>query len=108
MTLEPFGERDVTECAVKIVNTGDGLSEALDIAPVELDHGQTVHVVLRGTVTKITYEQVKDTDELRRVHTIKATFGTLVDEPAARKVLDTARRKIETAAGVQRLPVDDD
>lgn len=104
MNLQPFGDHDVTECAVKIVNTGDGLSDALDLEPVELDHGDIVHIVLRGTVTKVTYEQIKDSDELRRVHTVRASFGTLVPEPAARKILDTARRSIEDARGVQQIP----
>jgi hypothetical protein len=104
VTLEPFGDHEVVECALKIVNTGDGLSESLDVAPVELDHGQVVHVVLRGVVTKVTYEQVKDSDELRRVHTVRANFGTIVDERAAKKVLAGARRSIEQAHGVHPLP----
>jgi hypothetical protein len=110
MNLEPFGGRDVTECAVRIVNTGDGLSESLDTAPVELDHGATVHIVLRGTVTRVAYEQLKDSDELRRVHTVRANFGTLIEGAAARKILDTARRTIDDARGVQHLPgtADDD
>jgi len=108
MTLKPFGEHDVTQCAVRIVNTGDGLSESLDTAPVELDHGETVYVVLRGAITKVTYEQVKDTEELRRVHTIRANFGTIVDQRVAREVLDTTRRQIEEAHGVERIPGLDD
>lgn len=110
MSLKPFGDRDVTECAVRIINTGDGLSESLDVAPVELDHDDQTFIVLRGMVTKVSYEQIKDSDELRRVHTIKANFGTLVDAKVAGKILDGARRKIEDARGVQRIPgtVDDD
>lgn len=108
MTLKPFGDRDVSECAVQITNTGDGLSAALEVDPVELAHGDTVYVVLKGTVTKVSYAQVKDSDELRRVHTIRTTFGTIVDEPGARKALDGARRKIEHGIGVHRIPGTDD
>ena len=108
MSLHPFGDRDVTECAVRIVGAGDGLSESLDTAPVELDHGQIVHIVLRCAVTKVAYEQVKDSDELRRVHTVRANFGTIVDDGAARKILDASRKAIEQARGVERLPGTDE
>lgn len=104
MSLQPFDGAEVTECAVRIVRAGDGLSEALDAAPVELHHNATVYVLLRCAVTKVTHEQVKDSPELRRVHTLAATFGTIVPEAAARKTLDQARRNIEQHAGVQRIP----
>jgi len=102
--LKPFGDRDVTECAIRIVRTGDGLSEALALEPVELDHDETVHVVLRCAVTKVTYEQIKDSDDLRRVHTLAATLGTLVDEDTVGVILDAVQRASEQAAGVQRIP----
>jgi hypothetical protein len=108
MNLKPFGDHDVTECAIRIINTGDGLSESLDVAPVELDHGETTYVILRGAITKVTYEQIKDSDELRRVHTIRANFGTIVDETAARAILDPTRRAIEEKHGVERIPGLDD
>jgi len=109
MTLTPFDGREVTECALRITNAGDGLSESLDAGPVELHQGDVVFLVLRGTVAKIGFEPVKDTDELRRLHTVKATFGTIVDEGAVRKILDATRKAIEDAKGVQRIPgVDDD
>jgi hypothetical protein len=103
-TLTPFDDREVTETTVRIVGAGDGLSESMEVEPVELHHGQRVHVVLRGEVTKITYEPTKDGDELRRVHTIRAVFGTLVDEAAVRKVLDAQRKAIDKAHGLARLP----
>lgn len=107
--LTPFDDHDVTETTVRIVGAGDGLSEALEVAPVELHHGERVHIVLRGEVTKITYEPVKDSDELRRVHTIRASFGTIVDAKVVTKVLDAQRKAIEAHRGVSRLPgVDDD
>jgi len=108
MTLKPFGDRDVTEAAMKIVGTGDGLSEALEVDPAEHELGDTVYVVLKATVTKITYERIKDSEELRRVETVKAVFGALVDELAARKLLEYAKRAIEDAHGVQRLPGTDE
>lgn len=109
MTLQPFDDRDVTQCAIRITRAGDGLSASLDAAPVELHHGEEVYVVLRCDVSKVSLERVKDTDLLRRVHTLAANFGTIVDEKSVHKMLDTARRQVEAALGVSRLPgVDDD
>jgi hypothetical protein len=102
--LSPFDDRDVTETAVRITGAGTGLQESLDIAPVELHLGDRVHIVLRGEVRQVTYETVKDSDELRRVHVISTKFGTIVDEPAVRKVLDAQRKAIEQAKGVVQLP----
>lgn len=103
-TLAPFDDRDVVETSIRIVGAGDGLSESMEIEPVELHHGQRVHIVLRGEVTKVTYEATKDSDELRRVHTVRAVFGTLVDEPVVRKVLDAQRKAIDKARGLAQLP----
>ena len=103
-TLTPFDDRDVVETTVRIVGAGDGLSEALNVDPVELHLGDRVHVVLRGEVTAINHKPVKDSDELRREHTIRASFGTLVDEAVVRKVLDTQRKAIDKARGLARLP----
>jgi hypothetical protein len=103
-TLTPFDDHDVVETTVRIVGVGDGLSEALEVEPVELHHGQIVHIVLRGEVTKITYEPTKAGDELRRVHTVRASFGTIVDQTVVRKVLDAQRKAIDKAKGVNRLP----
>lgn len=102
--LTPFDDRDVIETAVRITGAGTGLQDSLDVAPVELHVGQVVNVVLRATVAKVTHEQVKDSEELRRVHVLRTTFGSIVEEKAARKLLDTQRRVIEEAKGVSRLP----
>ncbi len=102
--LQTFDDRDVTQCAIRITRAGDGLSASLDAAPVELHHGEEVYVVLRCNVTKVTLEGVRDTDLLRRVHTLAAQFGTIVDEKSVHKVMDQARQRVEAALGVQRIP----
>jgi len=104
MSLQPFEDHDVAECALRIVRAGDGLSESLAAAPVELDLGTTVFVLLRGTVARVTYEAVKDSEELRRVHTVRTTFGTILDPTKARPLLEAGLRVIEDANGVAHLP----
>jgi hypothetical protein len=107
-TLKPFDDRDVTEATIRIVRAGDGLSDALEVDPVEFALDDIVHVVLRCQVTRIAYEEIKDSDELRRVHTLRATSGTIVDEQFAKAVLAEQQTLIERARGVQRLPIDGD
>ena len=104
MTLKPFGDHDVTVSAIRIVGAGDGLSDALELDPVELEHGDKVYVVLGCIVTKVGFDPIKDSDDLRRVHTIRATFGRLVDEPAAHDILLATKHAIEEARGIQHLP----
>ena len=107
-TLTPFEDRDVAAASIKITNAGDGLSEALAIAPAEYHQGDRVYVVLETEVAKVTYEPIRKSDDLRRVHTLRAGVGTIVDEALVRKVVETQRKANtlarEAAAGVVRLP----
>lgn len=108
MTLHEFDNYDVTQCSMKITRAGDGLSDSLDAAPVELSIGDEVHVVLRGTVSKVEFVEIKDSGVLKRVHTIRTQVGTLVDADAARKVLADSAKLVDAAKGIQRLPGTDD
>ena len=108
MNLSPFEDRDVAEASIKVTNAGDGLSEALGIEAAEFHQGDRVYVVLETTVAKVTYEPIKDTEELRRVHTLRAGVGAIVDEALVRKVVEEQRHANtlarEAAAGVSRIP----
>jgi hypothetical protein len=107
-TMQTFEGRDVIASSVAITNAGDGLSKALQVEPGELRLGDKVFIVLEAEVTKVRYEEVKDTDTLRRVHTCRTDTATFVDEELVAQVLDEQRRKIEKAQGVERLPINDD
>ena len=102
--MTPFDDHPVTECAMRIVGAGTGLSESLDVAPVELHHDEVVCVVLRCLVTKVSYERIKDLDELRRVHTVRATFGSIIDQATAEKILKAQRKLIDEERGIQTIP----
>jgi len=107
--LKPFEERDVVRCSVRMPSAAKSLRSALDASPPELHHGDVVYVVIKATVTAIGFPQAeKDTEVLCREYTLASTFGTLVDEADVRKALDTARRRVEDAQGVARLPGTDD
>lgn len=110
--LTPFEGTDVIEATVRVTNAGDGLSEALGIDPVEYHQGDTVYVLLETTVSRVSYEAVKaDSEFLKRVHTLKAGTGTIVDEHFARESIEMQReinqRARDAAAGQGRLDDDD-
>lgn len=102
-TLTPFDERGVVKATIAVTNAGDGLSKALEVRPQEYHHGDIVHVVLRCTVSKVTFVEDADTDELVRVHTLKAGTSTIVDGKLVSKVLAQQEKEIEAAKGVLQL-----
>lgn len=79
--------------ASQIRNAGDGLSEALKIAPRALHHGDDVAILIRGKVTQINHKTGGKGDEehLVRVHTISATAATELEMDHAEKILAAAR-----------------
>lgn len=111
MTLTAYEGADVVQSTIRITRAGDGLSDGLNVDPVEYHLGDKVYVVLECAVTRVAHEPVKDTEVLKRVHTLAAEMGTIVGREIVSAVLDEQRVKIEKARGVERLPmgeVDDD
>lgn len=107
-TLTPFDDRDVTKATIAVTNAGDGLSKALEVVPQEFHHGDTVHVVLRCTVAKVTFVEDADSGDLTRVHTLKAGTSTIVDGKLVTKVLDQQQKLIDEAKGQGTLELDED
>jgi len=103
-----FDGAEVIGASVKITNAGDGLSTAMGIEPIEYHIGDTVCVVLQCEVTRITYERVKDTDRLMRVHTFRAGIATVVDDTLVADVLADQKKKNLEAVGVVELDFPDD
>lgn len=106
--LTPFESRDVASIAIIVRNTGDGLSEAVAVDPVELHVGDEVTVAMRCTVEKIRFDPIKDTDSLRRVQILKAGEATFLESETVNSALDEQLQRIEASKGVQRLPLGDD
>lgn len=104
--LSKFEGRDVLQATIKVTNAGDGLSEALAIDPTEMHLGDKVYLVIEAEVSKVNYEELKDTGTLRRVHTLRAGVATIVDEAFAADVLERQRVAIEEARGVHRIDFD--
>ena len=101
--LNAFEDRDVVQASMRITRAGDGLSTALRIALVEYHPGAKVYVLLECEVGRISYEPIKDTDALRRVHTLVAGVGTIVDGEWALDAIAKQTKANLAAAGVHEL-----
>ena len=82
--LTAFEGEEVLGTTIKITNAGDGLSKAMSID----------------------FQELKDADGAMRVHVLKAGRATMVDGKLVADVLDEQDKRLEEAAGVQRLPLD--
>lgn len=101
----PFPGVDVVGTTVAIRNAGDGLSKAMEVDTPDLQHFQTVHVLLECEVVDIQTPKVKDTDHGVQVKfVLKAGRATIVDDDFALGALDEMTKRLEDAVGTQRIP----
>lgn len=109
--LEPYKGRDVLRTSIKITNAGDGLSNAMAIAPQELDLGSTVYVILKCEVASHEYDPIKDTDALELAQVLKAGDSTLADKDLVAHLIQEQADRItaakEKAAGLLRIEFPD-
>lgn len=105
--LTPYEDRDVLQTTIRLTNAGDGLSQGLAIEPAEYHVGDVISLVIEASISRVAYEPIPDTDVLRRVHTAKTIIGTVVQPDTVVKLLDKAKRDVERARGVERLPIGD-
>lgn len=106
--LPSFEGDEVREVSIKITRAGDGLSDALKVAPLALHRGDEVYYLLRGLVSQVTHKEVKPgSDDLVRVHVIVTQDITEVDaalaEPIISRAKEQIRRKLDEAAGIVPL-----
>lgn len=103
---------EVAHASMKITRAGDGLSEALQLAPVALHFDEEVFIVLRGVVADVQHPKLKSTDEneQRRVrrHIVETKEITIVDADDVQGALNQAAERLATlrdeAAGREPLP----
>lgn len=108
--LEDFEGQPVARASVKITRAGDGLSEAMKLAPEALQRGEEVFFVLRGVVDKVTFEPIPKADGyLSRVHIVAAQEVARVDKEGVAAFLkaeaDRLSKLREEQQGVSRLPL---
>lgn len=112
--LTPFEGRPVISVGLESPGAAGGLRDALTVDPVEFSHDQLVAVILIGPVAKIRFEEVKDTDGLRRVHVMQVDEAAIIDPAAVEGLLADQREKVQAAIieaerqqGIHRLPTGD-
>lgn len=109
--LPDYEGREVVHASMKITRAGDGLSEALQLAPVALHHGDEVHLVLKGRVIDVQHPLLKSTDDdedrLVRKHVVETQEITIVDEDDVEAALNQAAERLadlrDAAAGREPL-----
>ncbi len=106
--IKQYGGADVVSQQIKVTNTGDGLSNAMEVDPQDFQIGEKRYVVMETVVTKIGYEEIKDSDQLREVPTLKAGTATIVDSALVADVLAKQRKAIDEAKGLLELDLDGD
>jgi hypothetical protein len=107
--LGSFEGADVIGTALILRNTGDGLSDSMEIAPVNLHVGDLIEFVGRAEVVGVRHDSAsKETSDLTRVHIARANLITLIESEEVDRLLDEHSVAIEKAKGVERLPFDTD
>lgn len=102
--LSKFETREVASVKAAIRNTGDGLSQSMSTDKVELHHGERVYVVLECLVDKVRFDPIKDSEQLDRVHMMKALDATIVDGELVADLMEAQVERNEKAQGVHKLP----
>lgn len=100
--LSQFEGHDVLRSAIKIPNAGGGLRDALKVAPVKLEYGEEVLLIVRAKVRKVDHAPFeKDSDELVREHVLDAIDVALLQDDAdvatADAMLDRNRDRVQRA-----------
>lgn len=106
--LPEFEGRSVRKASLRITKAGDGLSDALTVAPKAYHHGEEIALVLKVRVTQVNHKPEKSDDpDLVRVHTAEALDVVEVDESDIAEFLSKAgefrRRRAEQETGQTNL-----
>lgn len=108
MDLGSFEGSPVLGTAIKVRNTGDGLSASVKVDPVILRQHDRVYVVMECDVIDVQHPIVKDTEGVCRTAVLRAGNATIVDRELVAAHLAAQAERIQLAreaeAGVTRLP----
>lgn len=114
MTMD-FEGIAVIGAAVKLTNTAKVVTEALGGVVSDLSIGDRVCVVIEGVVTDVAFPAAVRGDLLGpriRAHSVRAEAAAFVDDEMVDDLLAEAKERAlaarEAAAGIVRLPLDDD
>lgn len=103
--LGEFEGKDVIQVGVKFSGGATGLNEAMSMRPEVHHQGEEVYLIVRGK-TKIGFEDVKDTDCLKRVENVVIKSAVYIDATLATEKLEAQELMIEEAKGIARLALE--
>lgn len=107
--LGEFEGLAVVESAIALVGAGDGLSKAVEVDPVDIKIGDQVKVVYGTHCSQIKFKaHPDDPNKLVRTIVLSADQATIVEAELVAAVLDAQQERIDKAAGVSRIPFDED
>lgn len=101
--LTPFEGQEVVAVGLIVTSLGDGLSDAVAVAPDELHHGQRIKLLVDAEVTKVRFDPVKDTNVLTRIHIAKASTAALVEESAVAAIMERHAAALDEIRGTPQL-----
>lgn len=105
--LGEYRGKKITSTSIAIRNAGDGLSQAMEIAPEVFEPGSTVFVLLECEVDKHNFQLIEKADSFELKQVLKAGTATVVDDQGSKKKIAAQRNRIEkaneAAKGIQRL-----
>lgn len=97
MTSTKHEGREVRQHQIKVTNTGDGLSQAVAVDPIDLHLGEKVYALIECVKTKDGYEEINGGADLKRVHTLKGGSATLIEKEIARPLVEAQIGRIVKA-----------
>lgn len=98
--LGTYRGHEIVGAAMKLTNAGDGLSKAMSLAPVDLDFGQRVHVIIEAVVTEHGLKPAITGDlhgPLRVVSTLRAEAATIVENSTVAKLMEKHKAALDKA-----------
>lgn len=113
--LSDFEGLSVRQVGIEIPGAAGGLRDPLRIDPQEWHKGDRLYVVMELQVSKVRFDSIDKDDpagDQRRVHITEVLGTAIVDRELVGEALAEQKRRVElakeAAAGVGRLPVDDE
>lgn len=87
--LTKFEDQDVYDAQVRIVKTGDGLSAAMEVEPIEIRNRQIGISVLEWQCTSNAFDNAKEGDGVVRVAKLSTTRAATImpDEPLYKLIM---------------------
>ncbi len=95
--LGDYDGKDIIRTSIIIRNTGDGLSEAMAIAPQVLHIGDEGYALIKFKVVDHHHPEIKGTDCLELKQILKAGIATIVDADFAQEKIDAQAERIQRA-----------